>query len=50
VWWWINGDTYPHRELLKRHGARWSKKRQAWYWVGSELSAAVLAHRLRAGR
>jgi hypothetical protein len=41
VWWWINGDTYSHRELLKRHGARWSKKRQAWYWVGTELPAAI---------
>jgi hypothetical protein len=41
VWWWINGDTYPHRELLRRHGARWSKKRQAWYWVGAELPAAI---------
>jgi len=43
VWWWINGDTYPHRELLKRHGARWSKKRQAWYWVGAELPSAIQA-------
>lgn len=43
VWWWINGDTYPHRELLKRHGARWSKKRQAWYWVGAQLPAAIRA-------
>lgn len=43
VWWWLNGDTYPHRELLKRHGARWSKKRQAWYWVGTELPSAIRA-------
>ncbi len=43
VWWWLNGDTYPHRELLKRHGARWSKKRQAWYIVGAELPGAIRA-------
>jgi hypothetical protein len=43
VWWWLNGDTYPHRELLKRHGARWSKKRQAWYWVGTELPDGIRA-------
>jgi hypothetical protein len=43
VWHWITGDTYPHRELLKRHGARWSKKRQAWYWVGAALPAAMRA-------
>ncbi len=43
VWWWINGDTYPHRELLKRHGARFSGKRKAWYWVGAELPTAIQA-------
>ncbi len=36
-WWWILGETYPHRELLKRHGARFSGRRRAWYWVGWEL-------------
>jgi hypothetical protein len=43
VWYWINGDTYPHRELLKAQGARWSKKRQAWYWVGEKLPDAIRA-------
>ena len=43
VWWWLNGETYPHRELLKRHGARFSGKRKAWYWVGAELPAAIQA-------
>ena len=43
VWWWINGETYPHRDLLKRHGARFSGKRKAWYWVGAELPAAIRA-------
>ena len=43
VWWWLSGDTYTHRELLKRHGARWSKKRQAWYWIGTELPTPISA-------
>ena len=43
VWWWLHGDTYPHRELLKRHGTRWSGKRKAWYYIGAELPAAVRA-------
>ena len=43
VWWWLSGDTYPHRETLKRYGARWSGKRQAWYWMGAELPEAILA-------
>jgi hypothetical protein len=43
VWHWLTGDTYPHRELLKQHGARWSKKRQAWYLIGAEIPAAIRA-------
>jgi hypothetical protein len=42
-WWWLHGDTYPHRELLKRHGARWSRKRRAWYYIGAELPTAFQA-------
>lgn len=42
-WWWLSGDTYPHRELLKRHGARFSSRRKQWYWVGTELPAAIQA-------
>lgn len=41
VWWWLHGDTYPHRDLLKRQGARWSGKRKAWYYIGTELPAAI---------
>ena len=26
----VGGDTFPHRELLKRHGARWSASRRCW--------------------
>ncbi len=40
-WWWLRGDTYPHRETLKRWGCRWSKRRKAWYFVGAELPDAV---------
>ena len=29
-WWWLLGDTYPKREILKRYGARFSSKRRAW--------------------
>lgn len=43
VWWWLTGETYPHRDLLKRHGARFSGKRKAWYYVGAELPAAIRA-------
>lgn len=42
-WWWLTGDTYPHRELLKRCGARFSSRRRAWYWIGETLPAAIQA-------
>ena len=29
---WVSGNTKPHREELKAAGAKWSGKRQAWYW------------------
>jgi len=41
--WWLSGDTYPHREILRRYGARFSKRRKAWYFIGHELPAALRA-------
>lgn len=41
VWWWLSGETYPHRELLKRYGARFSSRRKQWYFIGAELPAAI---------
>lgn len=40
-WWWLRGDTYPHRDLLKRWGCRWSKRQKAWYYIGKTLPDAV---------
>jgi len=42
-WWWLFGETYPHRDLLKRHGARFSGKRKAWYLIAWELPDAIRA-------
>jgi hypothetical protein len=43
VWWWLTGETYPHRDLLKRQGARFSSRRRAWYYIGAALPAAIRA-------
>ena len=40
-WWWLTGNTYPHRQLLKQQGARFSGKRRAWYFIGWELPASI---------
>lgn len=42
-WWWLTGETYPHRDLLKRYGARFSSRRRAWYWIGEVLPTAIQA-------
>ena len=42
-WWWLSGDTYPVREVLRRCGARFSSRRRQWYYVGAELPAAIRA-------
>lgn len=40
-WWWLRGDTYPHRETLKRWGGRWSRRQKAWYFIAAELPDAI---------
>ncbi len=40
-WWWLGGETYPHREILKRGGARFSAKRKQWYYIGWTLSPTL---------
>ncbi len=42
-WWWLSGETYPHRDLLKRSGARFSSRRKQWYFIGTELPTAIRA-------
>jgi DNA repair protein RadC len=38
--WLVEGDTFPNRELLKRHGAKWSGTRRRWVFrVGGDASA-----------
>ncbi|GAB5426320.1 MAG: hypothetical protein Crog4KO_34670 [Crocinitomicaceae bacterium] len=42
-WYWISGNTFPHRELLKGAGARWSKKRRSWYLIAEKLPSSIQA-------
>ncbi|MDQ7027043.1 MAG: hypothetical protein Q9P44_15980 [Anaerolineae bacterium] len=37
AWFWLSGNTYPHRTFLKSMGCRWSKKRKSWYFIGDKL-------------
>lgn len=31
-WVWVSGDTYNHKEELKKNNFRWSSKQKKWYW------------------
>ncbi len=31
TWVWVDGDTKPHREMLKSFGLRWAAKKKRWY-------------------
>lgn len=32
-WTWVSGETLPYRKELRDAGGRWSRKRQAWYFM-----------------
>lgn len=36
LWIWLSGNTYPHREVLKQAGYRWSRPKTAWYFRPEE--------------
>ena len=40
----VEGDTFPHRELIKRQGGRWSGSRRRWLF---SFDAAGAPHRVR---
>jgi len=43
AWWWIAGKTKPVKDILSNNGAHWSHRRQAWYYIGASLPAAIQA-------
>ena len=41
AWWWVSGETYPHRHTLKAAGGEWSKGKKAWLFRGEAVPTAV---------
>ena len=35
-WLWISGDTWKHKETLKKLGFRWASKKKMWYYREEE--------------
>lgn len=39
AWVWVNGDTKPHREMLKAAGYLWAPKKMCWYFRPEEYKS-----------
>lgn len=31
-WIWVDGNTYPHKAMLKALGFNWVREKKRWYW------------------
>lgn len=40
--WWVGGQTYPHREVIKAAGGRWSPKQKKWYLTADTLPPEIM--------
>lgn len=38
-WLWISGDTYQHREEIKKAGCKWASKKRMWYFHEGEYTS-----------
>lgn len=43
-WVWVTGNTFIHRETLKKAGFMWARKKQAWYWRPEEEKGRRHSH------
>jgi len=39
-WVWISGNTYAHREHLRKNGFYFARNKQLWYWRPQEYSSS----------
>lgn len=35
-WIWLEGNTYPYKNIIKSLNFKWAHKKKAWYWHSSE--------------
>ena len=40
TWIWVSGNTYPHKEILKQKGFKFSGKKRMWYFAASQDSTS----------
>lgn len=39
AWIWLNGNTYPYRDIIKEAGYFWSSKHKKWYYNGDQFKS-----------
>lgn len=39
AWVWLNGNTYPYRDIIKEAGYFWSSKHKKWYYNGDQFKS-----------
>ena len=37
-WIWVNGNTYPYKDIIKQLGFKWASNKKSWYWHAAEDS------------
>ena len=37
-WIWVNGNTYPYKDIIKNLGFKWANTKKSWYWHTAEDS------------
>ncbi len=43
-WIWLEGDSYPYKDIIKQLGFKWAGQKKAWYWHTAEDSTANRKH------
>ena len=37
-WIWLEGNTYPYKDIIKQLGFKWASNKKAWYWHSEQDS------------
>lgn len=39
-WIWVNGNTYPYKDIIKNLGFKWASNKKSWYWHSEQDGTA----------
>ena len=38
-WIWLQGNTYPYKDVIKGLGFRWANQKKSWYWRSADQTS-----------